>query len=188
MQRCSDRGDCGDVRYEQGQRCRCRLRHRRSVSVKRAGLHVMGLWIRSLGASFAPADWQMRVFWLSGIVDIPSDHLYVRTIHMSGCIDRRSRYTTGGYNYPSPGFHSMLWIFKLFHLFSIHVIKMSFFTTSRIHWFAFVSLPLQVFKAFNYEVTNLSAVCALQRQIFITTRVVINMMVLSILITLEIIK
>ena len=34
----------------------------------------------------------MRVFWLSGLVDIPSDRMYVRTIHLSRCMDRCSRY------------------------------------------------------------------------------------------------
>ena len=34
----------------------------------------------------------MRVFWSSGLVDRPSDRLYVRTIPLSGCMDRRSRY------------------------------------------------------------------------------------------------
>ena len=47
----------------------------------------------SLGASFVSADWQVRVFWLSGIVDRPSNHLYIRNIPMSGCMDRRSCYT-----------------------------------------------------------------------------------------------
>ena len=34
----------------------------------------------------------MRVFWLSGLVDRPSDRLYVHTIPLSGCTERRSRY------------------------------------------------------------------------------------------------
>ena len=44
------------------------------------------------------------------------------------------------------------------------------FTTSWIHWFTLLALPLQVFESFNYEVTILSAVGALQGQIFINFR------------------
>ena len=51
-----------------------------------------GMWRGSLGASFASTDWQVRVFWLSSIVDRPSDCLYVRTITLSGCMDIRSCY------------------------------------------------------------------------------------------------
>ena len=46
----------------------------------------------SLGASFILADWRVRVFWLSGIIDRPSDRLHVHTIPMSGCMGRRSHY------------------------------------------------------------------------------------------------
>ena len=53
---------------------------------------VTGLLIGSVGESFILSDWRVRVFWSSGIVDIPSDRLYVRTIPLSGCMDRRSRY------------------------------------------------------------------------------------------------
>ena len=35
----------------------------------------------------------MRVFWSSGIVNRPSDRLYVRTILLYWCMDRRSCYT-----------------------------------------------------------------------------------------------
>ena len=34
----------------------------------------------------------MKAFWLSGILDRPSDRLYVRTISLFGCMDRRSYY------------------------------------------------------------------------------------------------
>ena len=47
----------------------------------------------SLGASFVPADWRVRVFESSGLKDRPSDRLSIRTIPLSGCMDRRSRYT-----------------------------------------------------------------------------------------------
>ena len=52
----------------------------------------MGAWRGSLGSSFVSADWRVRVLWSSGILDRPSDDLYVRTITMSGCIDRLSCY------------------------------------------------------------------------------------------------
>ena len=70
-QRCSDHGDRdggGDVRGHIHRR-------RRSMSVKLAVFNVMGPMRGSLGASFVPADWQVKVFWLSGIVDIPYDRL-----------------------------------------------------------------------------------------------------------------
>ena len=35
----------------------------------------------------------MRVFCSSGLIDRPSYHLYVRTIPLSGYMDRRSRYS-----------------------------------------------------------------------------------------------
>ena len=35
-----------------------------------------------------PEDWQVRVFMPSGIIDTPSDRMYVWTIPMSGCMDR----------------------------------------------------------------------------------------------------
>ena len=37
----------------------------------------------------------MSVFWLSGLVDRPSDCMYVHTIPLSGCMDRRSQYNMG---------------------------------------------------------------------------------------------
>ena len=46
----------------------------------------------SLGALFVSADWRVRVFWSSVLVDKPSDSMYVRTIPLSGCIYRRSHY------------------------------------------------------------------------------------------------
>ena len=52
----------------------------------------MGPWIGYLGASFVSSDWQVRVFWLSGLIDGPSDRLYVRTITLLGCMERRSHY------------------------------------------------------------------------------------------------
>ena len=51
---------------------------------------VMGPWRGSLGASIESADWRVRVFWSYGLVDRPSDRLYVHTIPMSGCMDRHS--------------------------------------------------------------------------------------------------
>ena len=36
-----------------------------------------------------PAEWQVRLFGTSGLIDRPSDHLSVRTIPLSGCMDRR---------------------------------------------------------------------------------------------------
>ena len=42
----------------------------------------------SLGTLLVPADWKVMVLKLSGIIDIPYDHMYVHTITMSGCMDR----------------------------------------------------------------------------------------------------
>ena len=50
-------------------------------------------WIGYLGALFVLQDWRARVFGTSGIVDRPSDRLYVSTIHMSWWMDRRYWYT-----------------------------------------------------------------------------------------------
>ena len=47
-----------------------------------------GTW----GGSFIEADWRMRVFGSSGLVYRPPDRLYVRTILLSGCMDRCSLY------------------------------------------------------------------------------------------------
>ena len=44
------------------------------------------------GVFFVSADWLVRVFWLSDIVYIPSNCLYIRTFTLYGCMDRRSRY------------------------------------------------------------------------------------------------
>ena len=79
-------------RYAWARRNSHRCSRRCSVSVKLAGFHVMGMWSRSLGASFVPADWQMRVFGPSGIIDRSYDRLYVRTIPLSGCMGRCSHY------------------------------------------------------------------------------------------------
>ena len=40
--------------------------------------------------SVVPLDWQVRVFGSSDLVDRPSVCLSVRTIPMSGCMDRCS--------------------------------------------------------------------------------------------------
>ena len=48
---------------------------------------VMGPLRGSLGASFVSADWRVRVLWSSGLVDRPSDLLYVHTITLSRCMD-----------------------------------------------------------------------------------------------------
>ena len=60
-----------------------------------------GPWRGSLGVFFVSADWWVRLFWSFGLTDRLSDHLYVRTIPLSGCIDRRSRYTP---------FYSQAWL------------------------------------------------------------------------------
>ena len=39
------------------------------------------------------ADWRERAFGSSGIVDRLSECLYVCTIHVSRCMERRSHYT-----------------------------------------------------------------------------------------------
>ena len=51
----------------------------------------------SLGASLVLADWQVRVFWSYVLVDIPSYHMYVCTIPLSGIMDRRSCYIPFSY-------------------------------------------------------------------------------------------
>ena len=60
------------------------------MSVKRAGFHVTGPLNGSLGASFVAADFQVRVLNPFGLVDGPSDCLYVHIIPLTGCMDRRS--------------------------------------------------------------------------------------------------
>ena len=54
----------------------------------------MGLLIGSLRASLLMTYCQVRVFGSSGLVDIPSERLYVRTIPIYGCMDRCSSYTS----------------------------------------------------------------------------------------------
>ena len=76
-------------RYRPRPRRRCICRRRLKMSVKRAGLHVMWPWSRSLGVSLVPADWQVRVFSLFCTVDRLSYLLYVHTIPLSRCMWRR---------------------------------------------------------------------------------------------------
>ena len=64
-------------------------------------LIVTGPWSGSLGASFVSADWRVRVFWSSGVVNRPSEHLYVYTIPLYRCIDRSPHYTP---------FYSQAWL------------------------------------------------------------------------------
>ena len=92
-QRCSACCDCDGVRDARAHRSRRRRSCRRSVSVKRAGFHLMGSWSRSLRVSFVSADWRLGVFCLSGLVDRPSNLLYLRNIPLSGCMGRRSHYS-----------------------------------------------------------------------------------------------
>ena len=91
MRRCA----CGNPdggRYAWG-RIRSRRRScRHSVSMKRVGFYVTGPRSGSLVASLVPVGWQVRVFGISGLIDRPSDHMYVRTIPLSGCMCRRSCY------------------------------------------------------------------------------------------------
>ena len=65
------------------------------VDVVWAGFHVTGPRSGSLGASFVSEDLKVRVLWSSGIVDRPSDRFYVRTITLSGCMEKRHRYRGG---------------------------------------------------------------------------------------------
>ena len=57
-----------------------------------AGFHLTGLRKGSQRLSFVQEDWKVRVFVSSGPVDMPSEHLSVQTITMSGCMDRCSHY------------------------------------------------------------------------------------------------
>ena len=95
-QRCSAWGDRNGGGDAGGCRRRRRRRRRRIRSVEygyvRAGFHVTGTWRGSLGASLVLTYWQLMVFLLSGIVYRTSEHLYVHTILLSGCMGRRSRY------------------------------------------------------------------------------------------------
>ena len=74
-------------------------------------------------------------------------------------------------------------LFKLFRLCSVHVIKLTFLTTSQILWLTFVAPPLFL-KAFNCEVTIMYVVGALHGRIFISARVGITMLVLFLLLRL----
>ena len=47
-----------------------------------------------MNASFVPADWRVRMFKTSVIVDRPSDRLSIWTIPLHGCMYRCSYYTT----------------------------------------------------------------------------------------------
>ena len=57
-------------------------------------VHILNLavyWVQeggSLGELSVAAGWRVMVFWLYDFVDRPSDHLCVRTIPLSGCMDR----------------------------------------------------------------------------------------------------
>ena len=51
---------------------------------------VMGPSRRSQGYLFVFLDWQVRLFGPSGIVDWTTDHMYVRTIPLYGCMYRYS--------------------------------------------------------------------------------------------------
>ena len=82
MQQYSDQYDSDDGGDARG----CRRSCRRSVSVKRSGFHVTGPRSGSLGALLVPADWQVRLFGVSGIIDIMSNRLYIYTIPIYGCI------------------------------------------------------------------------------------------------------
>ena len=62
------------------------------MPVNWAGFHVMRLGSGSMGVLFVVADWRVRVFGSSSLVDIPSDHLYVRSIPLYGCMYRRYYY------------------------------------------------------------------------------------------------
>ena len=55
-------------------------------------VYVTGTLSGSLGGFLVLEDWQVRVFGKSGIVDRPSDRLYVRTIPQYGYMNRRYRY------------------------------------------------------------------------------------------------
>ena len=46
----------------------------------------------SLRAFLVLFDWQVKVFGLSGIIDRPSERLYLRTNPLSGCMYIRSHY------------------------------------------------------------------------------------------------
>ena len=56
--------------------------------------HVTEQWSGSLGASFVPTDWRVRVFELSALIDRTSDRFSIWTITLYGCIGRLSCYTS----------------------------------------------------------------------------------------------
>ena len=62
------------------------------MEISRTWKAVMGPWMGSLGALFVSEDWRLRLFWLYGLVDRPSERLYVRNIPLSGCMERCSCY------------------------------------------------------------------------------------------------
>ena len=70
-----------------GHRLRCRV----DMDRVQVGFHAMGPNSGSLGASSIPEDYRLRVFGTSGIRDRPYDRLYVQTIPLTGCMDRRCR-------------------------------------------------------------------------------------------------
>ena len=74
-----------------------KLRCSVDLSHDQSGFHVMGTRKRGHrgGGSFVPADWQVRLFGTSGIANRLYEHIYVRTITMSGCMEIQSRYTNG---------------------------------------------------------------------------------------------
>ena len=54
--------------------------------------YVMGPRRGTQEASFVPADWQVRVFDPSGLIDRPSDNISMQTILLYGYMDRHSCY------------------------------------------------------------------------------------------------
>ena len=122
----SARGDCCGKKDARGSRRRCR--RRQSVLVKRSGFHVTGPKKGSRGMLLVLADWQVRVFWSSGIIDTPSDRMYLHNISLYGCIDRHYCYTSRKrlLNSPIVNFSSLLesqvlHFIYLFYLFVLDV-------------------------------------------------------------------
>ena len=56
-------------------------------------MHVKGPLSGSLGASFVPKDWRVRVFGTSDTIGIPYELLYIWTINLSVCMERHSHCT-----------------------------------------------------------------------------------------------
>ena len=78
-------------------RCRdCRCKHRGFLNIELdrflSGFHITGPWRWYLGGSFMVADWRVRVLWSSGLVDRPSDRMYIYIITLSRFLDRHSCY------------------------------------------------------------------------------------------------